>query len=246
MDYYLSMLEQFRLNYSFMKIDHVIDGLEEYVKGNIDSNELMEGITEVKHQAFVKDIINKMLNFKEKDIYYHIDLPQDIYYNSNSVITASTIVEMDLVYDIMNAVGPTELITRFPEHTTENLIEITGDFSNYPNGVELNRSDWMKIISKHPGLINMMLNLNKENSLGTLNVDEIDIRNQIDEIINQEILSGQPDYLPEEFINSLKLSFPYEYVSGLQVTNGEFPSFEELHSLKNSLFQNNLNNNFTL
>lgn len=245
-----------------------LEKIEQFVKGNITSQELMQN-ADYTMQFIVYHTLNKIINYEEKDVRYYMELPSSIFLGAGMpyCIWASKVDEIDIDHNVMKNIGPKTISKYYPifnireyysgdyrdygYYRCNKCIEVTGDFSQFPNGVMLFGRDWYRIISKYPNLVERVYyltinNYELEEKFRHISIEEVQQR--VDRIIIYESNvpeDGEPKflwlgkeeakYLPPEVIDSIKFVIPREYVTKQQVADGQFGTFEEILNSSNSL-----------
>ena len=235
-----------------------LERIEQFVKGNITSQDLMQNADD-RMKYIIYHTLNKIINYEEKDIRYYIELPNGIFFDTTIpyCIWTSKVDELGINLNITKTIGPKYMSKYYPnfhdfhDYNNKYYIEITGDFSEFSNGVMLFRSDWFRIISKYPNLVEKLHYL-------TINNDKLEEKfrhislEEVQQRVNSEIIyqvsvpkDGEPKrywsgkeeakYLPQEVIDSISFVIPKEYVTMQQVSNGLFGTFEEILNGSNLL-----------
>lgn len=218
-----------------------LEKIELYVKGEITSQELMTGADNTT-KKIIYLTINKLLNYEERDVRYFVKLPQDMFFNTSNVpcILAGRVTDYEISDNHLETIGPSHYAKNWSGFYEKGYIEITGDFSKYPEGVMLFFSDWFKIISKYPNLYERMYNLTKEDYEFRDKTKEMtfeQVKERVDRQISRGINSSdkswwvgkeEAQYIPQEVIDSIKFIIPVEYLSVDQVLSGNFGTFEEV------------------
>lgn len=246
MNKYLKTLTKIKSSKSNENYLQQLEKIEQYVKGEITTAELMQGTNDTT-KGIIYYTINKIINYEDKDIKYYIELPKDMFFNTMGAgcILAGRVKKVNINYNDMETIGPKYQIKQMgSSFFDEHYIEITGDFSQVPNGVMLYRADWYRIIAKYPNLVQRMYNLTiNDYELGhkykSLTMDQM--KENIEEYLSRYLNApqdGEPrswwkgkdkaQYLPQKVIDSISFVVPIEYLSKEQVLSGEFGSFEEL------------------
>ena len=123
-----------------------IDELKLFVKGHIDFNELINGLN--KDEIIkLKNIINNMINFEEKEYYYFIELPNSVYFSTRypySIIKT----KLDKITSDGNIFSVVEPDINL-EYINDNYFN---EISGIKNGIKLDKSNWFKIVSLYPYL----------------------------------------------------------------------------------------------
>ena len=257
MDKYLEILVKIKNNSDdwTSKCNPLLDKIEQYIKGEISSHELMLDTDDVA-KGVIYYTINKLINYNEKDVRYFIELPQDKFFNTlgQYSIVAGKTKTIGLRYDDMETIGPNFIKKNHHSFIDNRYIEIEGDFSTIPNGVMLYQNDWYRIINKYPHLLELMYYLSKqEYSDRDISLEEV--KKRIDEIINRHINAPkdkephsnwlgkeETQYLSQEVIDSIRFVIPPEYLTREQVLSGEFGTFEDILNSKKNFENNDMNN----
>ncbi len=245
MEKYLKVFNEIRKSGSFLDYSVLFDKIEGYIKGNIDSFELMKDTNDLA-KGLIYRIINKIINYEYKDVKYFIELPKDMFYNTSGsrAIYAAETKQIDVTYNNMRTIGPEFQVKDSPIFHDNHYIEITGDFSKYPNGVMLYYSDWFKIIAKYPNIYNLMYHLYTtdyefKNKYKNITIERIksEFNNKLN-IETNNLQDGEPNfwwngkseamYVTQDFIDSIEFVVPKIYLSYDQVISEDFVSFEEL------------------
>lgn len=228
-----------------------LERIEQFVKGNITSQELIQNADNIM-KYIIYHTLNKIINYEEKDVRYYIELPSDIFFNTTMpyCIFASKVEDLGYNLNITKNIGPKYISKYYPnfheahDYNGKYYMEIVGDFSQFPKGVMLFRSDWFRIISKYPNLVEKLHYLTINNYELKEKFRHISLE-EIQQRVNSEILyqisvpkDGEPQihwngkeeakYLPQEVIDSIKFVIPKEYVTMQQVSDGQFGTFEEI------------------
>lgn len=243
MDKYLELLKKMKNSRWNEKYLPQLEKIEAYVKGEITQQELISDADDIT-RGIIHLTINKILNYKEKEIKYYIKLPQDKYFNISNApcILAGKIVDYEIISNSLETIGPEYHAKRWPSFHEQQYTEITGDFSKYPKGIMLYYSDWYKIISKYPNLHERMyyLTINdyeKNNKNLTLEQVKENVNKQISKWKNAPqdsepnihwLGKEEAQYIPQEVIDSIKFVIPIEYLTKEQILSGEFGTFEEI------------------
>lgn len=222
-----------------------LEKIEQFVKGNITSQELMQDADNTM-KGMIYYTLNKIINYEEKDVRYYIELPQNMFFDTANIkyIIAGKVEGVNVNFNEMKTIGPKYIAKNWPGFCDNYYIEVVGDFSQFPNGVMLFSSDWFKIISKYPNLIERMYYLiTNDYEYGRKNKN-ISLE-EVQQIVTSEIQKhvsapkdGEPkihwrgkeeaQYLPQEVIDSISFVIPKEYVTVQQVLDGQFGTFEEI------------------
>lgn len=238
----LNKIKNYRWNQSYVP---QLKKIEAYVKGEITSQELLAGADDTT-KGMIYYTINKLLNYEEKDVRYYIQLPQDMYFNTTcaACIQAGRIKDYEIMDNIVETIGTKHQVKGWPSFSDQQWIEITGDFSKYPEGVMLFHRDWYRIIAKYPNLYERMYNLTVNDydmRDRTKGMTMEQLKSRVDEHI--AIYVNQPEdnepnrfwngkeeaqYIPQEVIDSIKFVIPVEYLTRDQVLSGNFGTFEEV------------------
>lgn len=246
MDKYLKALNKIKACQRFEKYFPELEKVELYIKGKITPQELLASEDDNYKQGVIYYTINKVLNYEERDVRYYIELPQNMFFGTGNrpCILAGRVKEYEPRYNEVKLIGPKYQLTKMDGFFDNFYTEITGDFSQYPEGVMLFPSDWYRIISKYPYIHERMYNL-------TINDYEMRdrtrtmTREQIDKRVDEEIsiwinkpknsrgdiswcIEGETRYLPQEVIDSIKFVIPKEYLPKEQFLAGNFGTFEEI------------------
>lgn len=228
-----------------------LEKVERYVRGEITSSELLESSGDQQADNLMKGIVfrvlNKAINYQEKDIHYYVELPQDMFFNRLNApcILAGKVKDIEITYNAMETVGPKRQKEGWPSFHDNHYIEITGDFSSIPEGTMLYDSDWFKIIAKYPNIHGRMYELEKSEYVpshrgSTKAITFLDSISKTDSEIERYT---SPDYnednhyylgkedaqhLPQEVIDSIEFEIPETYLPGGLVKSGEFGTFKDI------------------
>lgn len=245
MNQYLELLNKIksgRWNQDYLS---QLEKIEAYVKGEITSEELVAGADDTM-KSVIYFTVNKILNYEEKDVRYYIELPQDMFFNTFSFncIQAGRIKDYEIRGNSCETIGPKYRAKGWPSFRDRDWSEITGDFSNYPDGVMLFHRDWYRIIAKYPDLYERMYNLTvndyeMRNRTKGMTMEQLKARvdKEIKRFVNMPedkepdcSWSGKEEaqYIPQEVIDSIKFVVPIEYLTRDQVLSGNFGTFEEV------------------
>lgn len=247
MDKYLDILRKIKSDED-ESLHPLLEKLELYIKGEITPDELLED-PDNRMKGVIYYTINKILNYKDKEIRYYMRLPQDMFFNVSSGynIIAAKIDKFKIQYNLVNVVGPNYFKQKRPSLCDNYYIEIDGDFSQIPNGVMLHDSDWVRIIKKYPYIIERMSYLmtndeqfghrykNKSNDemkqlvLNELQKflehrEKIEAKGRFDTCLGWE----EKQYLSQETIDSITFIQQIEYLTQEEVLNGTFGTFKEI------------------
>jgi len=154
-------------------------------------------------------VVNKILNFEYKDKYYYIELPNN---ETNRPTIVPSILAANIKYigtknNVMNIIGPSEVLRYYSSFSGSNYVEIEGEFSDFSDGVVLPLSDYLQIILKYPYL-------------------DKKIREEALKQNNKSRLFNQDD------ISRLYFVVPTQYLSKEQIKKGDDLTFEMLDKLK--------------
>ena len=216
------------------------EDMRRYFRGEITSNELVKNADEEKI-LYIHKLINRVLNYKCGDTKYYIQLPVDIFFNTQETMASSYILacKLDESYNnphMLNLVGPSdyEYNTRY----IEDYLEIAGDFSQIPNGVKLATCDYLQILKRYPNIIEHIIHLMKTDYQFSHHYV-----GKSDEEMHQLALEhlqrwfgwypkldnqGETLVLSKETIDSITFVESVEYITLDDVISGNFGSFEEL------------------
>lgn len=255
MDKYLEILSKIKSNGG--EWTSLFDKIEQYIKGEISSQELMLNTDETA-KGVIYNVINKLINYTEKEVRYFIELPQDKFFNTIGqwAIIAGKTQTIGISYDLMETIGPNYMKMHCSGFVDKKYIEIEGDFSTLPNGVMLYQSDWYRIISKYPYLLELMhyLSIHDYYSNSDKDISLEEEQKRINEIINRYINlpkdkepnshwigKEEAQYLPQEVIDSINFVIPIEYLRREQIISGQFGTFKELLSSQNTSENEDMN-----
>ena len=146
----------------------LLNKIKAYVKGDITSKELIEE-TNISNRIYIYLVINDLLNDSGNDIKYYIGVPISdlLSRGGDPYLYAAEVDETEMFYlysvgdeyikvrgpldehDILSAkIGMSKKISI--NHLNPEMIEVTGDLSNYPNGALLSTTDWRRIVKTDP------------------------------------------------------------------------------------------------
>lgn len=259
MNQYLEILEKIKSYKYNSEYRPLFEKIELYVKGEITSEELVHN-TDNEAKGIIYFTINKIIGYDRKDIRYYIKLPEDMFFNTMSrpCILVGQVEDISIKTDHMKVLGPNYMKTQISGFYDKHYIEITGNFSEIPNGALLYRSDWYRIISKYPYLVERMNNLYRDdyqfgNENKNLTIEET--KKRITEHINKWIhmprekeyypyVDGKDEvqYLSQEVIDSIEFVIPKEYISREQIASGKFGTFENILNRQIPIVKENVSN----
>lgn len=247
MDKYLDTLSKMKNNIWCHNYLPQLEKIEQFVKGEITPQELLENADDTM-KGIIYYTINKIINYEEKDVRYYIELPQDMFFNTMGApcIIAGKVKDVGINDNDVQTIGPNHFAKGWPTFNDGSRIEIVGDFSQFPNGVMLYHSDWYRIISKYPRLLERMyyLTVNDiENGSQNRDISLEEIQQKINTSI-QTFTNGprnvdariewsgkeEAQYLPPKVIDSIRFIIPREYLTVDQVLNSQFGTFQEILS----------------
>ena len=210
-----------------------LEKIERYVRGEITSQELLVSSGNEKSDNLMKVIVYKVLNkiitFKDKDIRYYIQLPQDVCCNTSywrSIVVAK-IESIDIDSNHIKVFGPSSHKLQNATLCDDSWIEITGDFSDIPKGAMIHSSDWYKIISKYPKIYEVIHSANAYES-ERYRVSFMEINEMLVKWACLDYDGGKKEYLTQEVIDSISYEIPTRYLPIELVKSGEFGSFQEI------------------
>lgn len=250
----LNIIQRIKGNRWCEKYIPQLEKIERYVRGEITSSELLESSGDQQEDNLMKGIVfrvlNKVINYQEKDIHYYVELPQDMFFNRLNApcILAGSLRDMKISYNSMETIGPKRQKEGWPSFADNHYIEITGDFSSIPEGAMLYYSDWFKIIAKYPYIHERMYNLEKNDYVQkykdpTKSMTFLDSALKTDSDIQRNTNTNHPlynednhyyvgkedaQYLSQEVIDSIEFEIPETYLPGELVKKGEFGTFKDI------------------
>lgn len=216
-----------------------------YFKGEITPNELVTNVNE-EGIHYIHRLINRVLNYKCKNIRYYISLPVDMFFNTNDAghfILACKLDESFKNIEMSTLIGPTDF--KYDVSVIKSYLEIDGDFSQIPSGAELALYDYLQIVKKHPDIIEHLSQLMKTDCVFSHYYEdksEEEMRQLALEHLQKWLKSyPKPDEdtskfekqdgsmaLSQETIDSITFVQPIEYVTLEEIKNGTFGTFEEI------------------
>lgn len=246
MSKYLDTLLKIKKNYMGYK-NYLLqfEKIEQFVKGEITPQELVQD-ADYTLRVIIYYVINKIINFEDKDVRYYIELPQDMFFNTLGphCILAGEVEDVNIKYNQMKTIGPNYMAKTWTAFGDNFFTEIVGDFSQYPNGVMLYNSDWARIISKYPGLVERMYYLTvndweSREKYKDISIEEVKrkVAEEIQQFTNAP-KDGEPNtwwigkeeaqYLPQKIIDSISFVVPKVYITLEQLLSGQFGTFDEI------------------
>ena len=224
----------------------IIDRLEKYAKGEIDSLALLEGLGP-EDKAKVYLTLNAMLDYKEKEVRYFIPRPMDPYLNYSEcpAISAGIEEKTDFRNVYVDRIGPEPINEWWGGLYSSYYYELDGDFSSIPNGAVIYPSDWIKIVSKNPDLAQTVFNLMKSDYEYGYKHPFVTVDDAI-AMIEKELKWAQnnPDannvwykgkehaqHIPDEVIETISIVRPVERVTLEEIVRGDFGTYQELKNI---------------
>lgn len=216
------------------------EDMRRYFRGEITSNELVKNANEEKI-LYIHKLINRVLNHKCGDTKYYIQLPVDIFFNTQESMASSYILacKLDDSYNnphMLNIVGPSDY--EYDTRYIEDYLEIDGDFSQIPNGVKLATCDYLQILKRYPNIIEHIIHLMKTDyQFSHHYVGKSD--DEMHQLALEHLQRwferypkldnhGETLVLSKETIDSITFVDSVEYVTLDEIKSGNFGSFEEL------------------
>lgn len=239
MDKYIRILKQIQDNKWSKRYASTLASIEKYILGEITPNELLNEVPD-SEKSIIFRVINKILNYKERDVRYYVQLPKDLFFGTKGkkCILVGKTKALNIDYDELTTIGPKVVQDTSLEFIDKNYIEITGNFSNYPEGVVLFESDWYKIISKYPKIHELMYKLTEDDF--ELNyVFENITREESDRRVDEEIsykenlplnmdINEEATHLTQQTIDSIEFIIPKNYLKLSEIKNGNLRTFKQI------------------
>lgn len=243
---YLSYLNKLSVSIS-AKCSYLVPLVRKYITGKISDYELCNSI-EARDIFVFYMLINKVLNYREDDIRYYIELPRDEDFSTlyPKGIFVGKKVKNNIECDKMKLLGPSFMRLKLDSFESSAFTEIRGNFEKLANGTMISTSDWLKIILKYPDIFEYVVNLKFDDSILNLwssykkfsseeikehMIAQIDDKiNKKDEVIPQEnwyAYSCQSE-LPIDVIDSIEFVNEKIYVSIEQICERNFGTFNDL------------------
>lgn len=222
-----------------------------YFKGKISPSELLENADEqVIYSIYC--LINRVLNYRNKDTRYYIKLPVDMFFYTKEIccIVACKLDESFEDLEMLNLIGPNDF--DYGTYVIKEYLEIDGDFSQIPNGARLEICDYLQIMKRYPNIIAHLSHLMKTDyqfSREYADKNDDEMRKLASEHLqrwlgwypkpDEEISKSEKKregvtVLSQETIDSITFVQPVEYVTLEEIKNGTFGTFEELLARANT------------
>lgn len=234
--------------FDFLSRKETKNNVGQYFKGEITPNELVSNANE-ETIHYIYRLINRVLNYRNKETRYYIKLPEDMFFNTQESSNSSYILacRLDETFEnphMLNLIGPNDY--GYSTWFIEDYLEIDGNFSQIPNGTRLTTHDYLQIMKKYPNILEHISYLLKTDSKYSHEyTDKSDDEMHKFAIEHfQRWLGWHPKQdedtskvkanhegvttLSQETIDSITFVQPVEYVTLKEVKNGTFGSFEEL------------------
>lgn len=237
----LKVLEIIKANREYKGYMPLLEKIERYVRGEIKSSQLLKSSGDKNEDSLMRGIVfkvlNKIINYQEKDIRYYICLPRHSHYpfRDKYWIVAGRVNELGIPGDHMETVGPEILRKEKSKFMNNDFIEITGDFSSIPAGTILSESDWWKIIAKYPHIHRCIWSDEKfSERLYMTNSEDVKTFLEVVSETESRIENGMDSHdngsecLPQEVIDSIEFEIPEIYLPIKLVRTGEFGTFKDI------------------
>lgn len=241
-------VQDLKILFDFLSRKETKNNVGQYFKGEITPNELVSNANE-ETIHYIYRLINRVLNYRNKETRYYIKLPEDIFFNTQESSNSSYILacRLDETFEnphMLNLIGPNDY--GYSTWFIEDYLEIDGNFSQIPNGTRLTTHDYLQIMKKYPNILEHISYLLKTDSKYSHEyTDKSDDEMHKFAIEHfQRWLGWHPKQdedtskvkanhegvttLSQETIDSITFVQPVEYVTLKEVKNGTFGSFEEL------------------
>ncbi len=204
MEEYLRKLDIFRLYNP--KYNYIYHFIEDYILGRINIYELRQNIEEDNWDEILI-LINRIINYKENEIKYYIELPYKLDFSTIGMksIICSKILNFGIFYDTLDIIGPEEVLKESRTLNDTRYIEIIGNFRRLKNGIVLSKYDYVRIFLKYKYLYDIMyfnanndiesLLYNSESVSMTIVKEEVNF--YIEEILNKSIIFSKDWYTDE-------------------------------------------------
>lgn len=240
MNKYLDLLEKIKMEskgHLFTGEDVLLEKIGLYMQGKITSQELISGI-DVPTIEYIRRILNKILNYKEKDVRYFVRIPDKFpfcmvdYYKYKCIYAAKLLKYCD-TFTLMEIIGPrSELfeLNSLVFSDTSSFVEVDGDFSKFPDGFALLSCEWLGIISRYPNLYKELYRIanvakNKNDTYITHEQVKSQFEEEIAKYYNHSFYSKKSF---GEFIDGIKFVMRKEYLTREEALTGNFGTFEQL------------------
>ena len=244
----------FELIFNALSSIENIKKASQYLKGKITLGELLlNADDQMIYDVYV--LVNRVLNFMHKKERYYIQLPVDIFFNTEYCMGSSFILAFKLDdsfedLEMVKIVGPDDF--KWGTYVINKYIEIDGDFSQIPNGIKLTKNDYLQILKKYPNIIEHLSYLFKTDCVFSSNyVDKSDEEmhklskehfqrwlerypKMDEEVSGLEEKQDKITILSQDTIDSITFVQPVEYITLDEIKNGTFDTFEELLVRTNS------------
>lgn len=185
--------------------------VKEYICGNIDSKELIEGLNHYELE-YMANTINKVINYWKSDVHYYVELPLDINFNTHfdKAIIACKHENVLSTYNYCKTIGPYPYAQKYSGFNDLFANEIKGNFESISDGTMLSISNWLKIVNKYPYLFHRLYALTCFNN-GNYEDLENKVRDKINDVMENEI--NPYDNELDDVIDSISFVYNRVYVT---------------------------------
>lgn len=227
MDKYLETFYKIEPNECCKDCLPILKKIEKFLLGNISFNELLKNADE-KTKKVIIHVINKVINYTNKEVSYYVPLPSDEDFNIGikHSILAGKVDKLEVYSNRILLQGPVQILNSKKVIYDNLYAEVTGDFDNCKNGLILTEADWYKIIAKYPYLNRRMQMLKLEDETTRLFKKSC-------ELADTEISLHMEPYLEastenQELIDSIEFIEKFSHLKHLDLENHSYDSFEDI------------------
>ncbi len=219
MDKYLVSLEKFKSVCFTPKERLLLKKIALYIKDEITMSDLIANLSE-KNVEFVVFVLNKIAIDCERSLKYYVELPCDRFFNHKYpyAIWAGNTKRFGFFHNELEFQGP--MVKSSGKYNSENFMEINGDFY-LPNGLIINRNEWLKILKNNPNLMTYMYK-----SLRNERSNFFDFSSEVKNYLDSNINFGESNN--GQYIDNISYEENKNYFNIYNVMDGKTGSFKKI------------------